>query len=219
MEDQKQNPKQLKQGVPPPSAPAVSELETPEDRAMREARIANEALVGATLIAITGPKVGINGALRYLADYLGPDVAEMDPVERIMREQFVVAHHQVLHLHHKITLCKSDDGVRIVSAAASRLLGEMRRLAVVIRNFRTGPAHRSFQVIGQQNNVAKGDQQVSFTDAGHGKQSSAVIDRPAVEPQVESASSRISGYGNVHEESEPGGSRSTQRTEAAALVG
>lgn len=111
-----------------------------------------------------------------------------DPVERMMIEQLALAHHRVAQLHVQAEQAKTTEEVKTYSAAAARLTGEFRRLALGLRQYRQPISTKHFTVVKQQN-LANGHQQVAYLDQSG---SAASQDKnPSIEGRTEQASNRL----------------------------
>jgi hypothetical protein len=67
-----------------------------------------------------------------------------DPVERMLLEQLAVAHFRTAQLHVLAGQAKGTEAVKLLTAAAARLLGEFRRTALALRAYRgEAPAGRA----------------------------------------------------------------------------
>lgn len=94
-----------------------------------------------------------------------------DPVEQILLEQLMLAHHRLAQLHERASEATRPEAVRILNGAAARLLGELRRLALSIRLYRAPMGSRTFSVVHQQNVVAgAGSQDVKYVDQSAGRE-------------------------------------------------
>jgi hypothetical protein len=138
---------------------------------MEEGKNVRQLLVPSTLSAMVGEQVlGLYGAKAVLDTIKAEAGRPADPIERMMIEQFSLAHHRLAILNANATNAKAPECVRVYNAAASRLLGELRRMALAIKAYREPAAQRSFSVINQQNVVAGGHQQVAYVDGGRGRE-------------------------------------------------
>jgi hypothetical protein len=142
----------------------------------------------------------------------------------MLLEQLALAHQRVAKLHVQAEEAKSADTAKVYVTAAIRLTGELRRLALALRQYRDPLPKRSFTVIKQQN-LAAGRQQVAYVAQG---------DSPGKIPfdaDGELANRRL-GHAPASDfipESTTGGSRpaepalarsaDTRRTRATAAVG
>ena len=75
-------------------------------------------------------KAYLAGVMRDLGD-------PPDPVERVLVEQLVLAHFRVAQLHAAAGNAAGLEATRLLTAAASRLLGELRRTALGLKAYRT----------------------------------------------------------------------------------
>jgi len=108
-----------------------------------------------------GNEVGPSGFKLYLDQLVQDAGAPTDPVERMLLEQLALAHQRVAKLHAQAEEAKSADAAKVYLVAAIRLTGELRRLALAVRQYRDPLPKRSFTVIKQQN-LAAGRQQVAY---------------------------------------------------------
>ncbi len=88
-----------------------------------------------------------------------------DPVEVMLVEQISLAHHRVAQLHAQAEQSKTIEGAKVYSTAATRLTGEVRRLALALKQYREPSGKKQFTVVRQQN-VSAGGQQVAYLDQG-----------------------------------------------------
>ena len=204
--------------TPPPNP----EPQPPDWRkkALNEARNARDFIIPACLASIVGTQnVDVTGARVYFNGFLRDAGAPVDPVEKILLEQLLLAHHRLAQLHAKAEVATGPEHIKILNAAASRLLSEVRRMALAIRQYRSPISPRQFSVVHQQNVVAAGDQQVSYVD-----QSSAAGDKVTLSARSEvETEPKNNGYGGrlgdrLGEKGEgPGQGR--RREKPATLVG
>lgn len=73
----------------------------------------------------------------YLEQVLEEAGSPTDPIERMLIEQTCLCHFRVAQLHVGAGQAKGVEAVKMYSAAASRLLGEMRRTALSLRAYRS----------------------------------------------------------------------------------
>jgi hypothetical protein len=189
---------------------------SPQETALRQAWAARELIIPGCLSLILDTRtVGAAGAKVFLNSFLRDAGSPTDPIEIILLEQLALAHFRLGQLHVRADAASDPDRLKILNAAAVRLLGELRRLALAIRQYRLPHAARSFSVIHQQNITSGGDQQVAYMDKS----------TPA-QPEVSfSSDSKLSGSGdqsrdddNEHGEKPEARSRwAAQRMHAAAV--
>ena len=151
--------------------PAVAEAQTltPEQQAVMDqlqikAKIIRDmAFPAAMAAAIPLTKEIDSAAFKVYRDRLLQDAGSpTDPIEIMMVEQIMLAHHRVAQLHIKAEEARTVDEFKVYSTAATRLLGEMRRSALALKQYRQPTPNRQFTVIKQQNN-AQG-QQIAYLD-------------------------------------------------------
>ena len=103
----------------------------------------------------------------YLAGVLRDAGEPRDPIERMLIEQSVLAHHHLGHLYLRAGSATDAQELEAILGAAARLLGEFRRTALALRSYREPAA--SPKVLVAQQNIAAGDQQVAYLAAGAGE--------------------------------------------------
>lgn len=118
-----------------------------------------------------------------------------DPIERMMIEQMVLAHHNIGRFHVKAAAAESTEEVEVYTAAAARLLAEFRRGFLAVRKCRELPGKRSFTVVKQQN-VAQ-SQQVALIESSEPAQIEGLKERGSKKiGDSELGSKRVIGNGN-----------------------
>jgi hypothetical protein len=145
-----------------------------------DARMVAELMVPGALSVILGEELaGRVGVKLALENFLKRAGSPVDPVEQCLLEQYFLAHHRLARLQADASAAKNLEGSKILNSAAVRLLSELRRLALSIRQYRTPLASRSFSVIHQQNVAASGGQQdVNFVQDPAGKETLVCRDGP-----------------------------------------
>ena len=128
-----------------------------------DACVVRDLKIPAALAVIT-ETARSSGARVAMDEFLAEAGGSKDPLERILLQQVLLAHHRIADLHARAAEAKNLIVAKECSAAAARLTGELRRLILSIRVYRQPPAQRSFSVITQQNVVASGSQEVQYVD-------------------------------------------------------
>ena len=173
------------------STPRVPETSAPNptgdangewrQKALDQAWTAREMLFSACFSSVVGAEtVEAPGAKVYVNSFIRDAGEPTDPVELILLQQLLMAHHRVAQLHARAEGVTAPEAVKVLNAAASRLLGEVRRLALAIRQYRAPVSPRQFSVVHQQNVVASGKQQVTYVD-----QSSAALEKATLSARNE----------------------------------
>ena len=164
----------------PPPAPMPPGARTGASQAEIDARMVAELAVPGALSVILGEELaGRVGVKLAFEDFLKRAGAPVDPVEQCLLEQYFLAHHRLARLQADASAAKNLEGSKILNAAAVRLLSELRRLALSIRQYRAPLAARAFSVIHQQNVAASGGQQdVKFVQDPAGKETLVCRDGP-----------------------------------------
>lgn len=148
--------------APVPTTPSLPSNTTaaPKQRD-RGAYMLDQIIVPGALADLVGLNdINVLAAKDYLEKLLKDAGNPQDPVERILLEQLALAHFRLAGLHARAASATHVEQIRVFSAAAARLLGEIRRLALSIKTYREPPREKSFSVVHQQNVVTNGDQKV-----------------------------------------------------------
>src|SRR5262245_28395803 len=107
------------------------------DQILREAMTARDLLIPSALTAMLNtPDVGPLGTKCYVDSFLRDAGSPSDPIEIMLLQQMLMAHHRVSQLHLRAERTQSPEHLKILNAAAARLLGEVRRLALAIKVYR-----------------------------------------------------------------------------------
>lgn len=152
-----------------PATPHTRELTAEEQvilaRAERKADIIRTlAFPAAMATAIpVGKDIGAAAFKVYQDRLLREAGSPTNPVEIMLLEQLSLAHLRVAQLHAQAELAKSIEETKVCSTAATRLTGEVRRLALALKAYREPGGKRQFTVVRQQNVSAAG-QQVAYLD-------------------------------------------------------
>jgi hypothetical protein len=89
--------------------------------------------------AIRRTETEILGYDRYVTDLLQEAGNPSDPVERMLVEQLVLAHHKIGSLHAEAAGAKGT-AAALCNAAAARLMAEFRKSALALKTYRTSSA-------------------------------------------------------------------------------
>ena len=121
---------------PPPGLD--DERHAAAQRAAHMGEVVRQAFVPGCMASALGTNGLFDGrAFRvYLDNFLRDAGAPTDPLERLLLEQAAFASLRVADLHTQAAGAKSVDAVKVFTAAAARLLGEVRRLAVTLKVYR-----------------------------------------------------------------------------------
>lgn len=66
-------------------------------------------------------------------------------------EQMILAHHRLVNLQRKADEASTLEAIKVLNAAVVRLMGEFRRCALAIRQYRLPPGQKQFNLIKEQN--------------------------------------------------------------------
>lgn len=205
---------------PPPGASIALSFQPEYESFHKEAIIARDYVIPAALSQIIGPKqVSTMGAASYLTTVYPDGKTPADPVEKILLEQLVMAHHRSAMLNVRAHQAVNPECVAIYSTAAIRAGGEIRRTALAIRQYRQPSSSKSFSVIHQQNVAAgSGDQQVSYVDQSASGEEKVSFSCRQSELGGKQHDDSIAGrFAGQAEEPEPGECRQDQRREEATI--
>lgn len=153
-------------GNDPQNGPPLTVAENERLRqADHDATVIREYLFSATL-ATSMPvgEMSTAAAWRTFLDRLLKDAGNpSDPIEIMMIEQLVMAHFRVAQLNARAQDAQNVEAAKVFAAAAARMTGEFRRLALAVKQYRQPTKPRYFTVVRQQN-LAK-HQQVAYVAA------------------------------------------------------
>ena len=119
----------------------------------------------------------------YLQQLMEDAGQPSDPVVRIMLEQLAMAHHKIGRLNRLSAEATTLDEAKVNDAASACLLGELRRLALAIKEYRS-PAPTQHVTLVKQQNVAQ-HQQVALVD-GRSRDTGVEAARPEKKAYMES---------------------------------
>jgi len=112
-----------------------------------------------------------------------------DPIEVMLIEQLMMAHHNVGRLHMQAAAARDPEEARACNAAAVRLMAEFRRSALALRTYRVPAGPRHFTAV-KQLNLAGGGQQIALVEGRAGPGPEA----PLSSPDTELGSTRALGH-------------------------
>ena len=186
----------------------------------REGITARDLMVPLCISEIIGSDaVSIVGARTYLGSLYPNTERPTDALGQIMFDQIVVAHQRLLQLQLRAHEAQNVEVVKVLNHAATRLLGEIRRFALSIKQYRQPASAKSFAVIHQQN-VATGTagQQVSYVDQSSAEKTEASFSCRQSELEGNAHDEPFGGrFAGQTEEPAAGVGREDQRVEAPAM--
>jgi hypothetical protein len=192
---------------------------TPEEeaRGRLHAQLLRQVIIPAEIAAILGMNhIDPHGARAYMESVLQEAGNPADPIERMLIQQMILAHHRLIQIHGQAHLVKSIDQEEILNTGAAKLTAEFRRLALAIKEYRAPVQSKAVSVVHQQNVVSGGDQKVTYLDQSSrdGEKISARSEEEG-KPTSGGPNGRI--FRNI-EESEAGGGREAERQQTAAMA-
>ena len=115
------------------------------------ARIVREVVVPSCLAEVLpDPCIRPISAKLAMEGYLEDAGDSKDPIERMLIEQMVLAHHRLARLQVRAHGATNTELIKVLNAAAVRLMGEIRRFALSIRQYRLPPGQKQFNLIKEQ---------------------------------------------------------------------
>jgi hypothetical protein len=136
-----------------------------------QARAIEETSAAAVLATCLGKTFGTvfnsNAFKAYRDKMLEAAGHPTDPIEVMMVEQLLWAHHRVGDLHAQAAVATTMEAADMYSGAAVRLMAEYRKTSLALKEYRTPPAPKTVTVV-QQQNLAAGDQQVAYIEGKGG---------------------------------------------------
>jgi len=203
-----------------PPTTQVTEEQVEEAHAQNLKRMSSGAHLYTSTSRSLGHHTPPNAYLRYMHNTLREAGAPRDPVERMLIEQITLAHHNIGRLHSSAAAAKTVDEAKVYNAAAAKLLGEFRRTALALKQYREPTPARQYTMVRQQNIAAQ--QQVALVD-GRGEKQDVGEDSVHEKAIVNSkkGSNRVLEYRAVEqlvpEESTPSRRREEEPVEVARL--
>ena len=112
----------------------------------RDAEIVSEMSAAGTLAVVIGKS--LQNAVRpagfkvYRDQVLKAGGDPSDPLESMLLEQVMIAHHRILSLHAEAARAETSEMIEVLNAAATKLTAEMRRLCLAVREYRADRAEK-----------------------------------------------------------------------------
>src|SRR5262249_41618823 len=109
------------------------------------AEILREAVFPATMAAALSPsnQVEAGGYRVFLERIFEESGNPTDPIERMMIQQLALAHYRIGELHIEAANAKGTETTKLYTTATGKLLGEFRRLALALREYRSRPERKT----------------------------------------------------------------------------
>lgn len=173
------------------------------------------AALATCLSKTLGKVISSDGFKAYHDDILTACGRPKDPIEKMMVEQLLLAHHRIGDLHAQSACANDAEVVAVFNVAALRLMAEFRKTSLALREYRTPVAAPNVTVVRQQN-VAAGDQQIAYVDDNTvepPEKSDARSELGSNEPKAITHEQPI----NIIPQSTASGSRSAEPVEAGRI--
>lgn len=120
------------------------------------------AYVSAEFKGVSSSALPLESLDVYLQQLMEDAGQPSDPVVRIMLEQLVMVHHKIGRLNRLSADATTLEEAKVYDAGSACLLGELRRLALAIKDYRS-PTPTQHVTLVRQQNVAQ-NQQVALVD-------------------------------------------------------
>ena len=124
---------------PPPPPPPVL---TPEQQAEALRTFAPAAYLYGVTGAVLGPSMKVLGCQVHMDELTSKATSGTDPVETMLVQQLVWAHHAIGVLHVQAGTSKRAAEVTAYHAALARLMAEFRRSSLALKAYRQRPPRR-----------------------------------------------------------------------------
>jgi len=139
-------------------------------RAEAQAVALRDGLTASYLSQMTGGQANRAVMTAYMKNFVGDSKHPQDPVERVMLESLALAHVRLGKLQVQADGATTQDSQKILNTAALRFMGEIRKTALAIRQYRQTVVTRQFSVVHQQNIATGAKQDVRYVDQSIGSQ-------------------------------------------------
>jgi hypothetical protein len=208
------SPKKATASTPPPGRVFASQGE------LDAAIIGDLAMPGRLHSMLDMANVGPDGTRVYTEQFLTKATEREDPVERLILEQLLILHHRLLRLHDEASKATETEAIKVYNAAAARLSGEFRRLALALWKYRS-PAVTKTATFVKMQAVAE-HQNVRFVDqSSPGKADEGIVfaRRSEVEGKNPSGDPNEPDLNGIREERKTRNCRPDQRLQATTVDG
>ncbi|MHB9048664.1 MAG: hypothetical protein ACYC35_22335 [Pirellulales bacterium] len=158
----------MNRALPPPEPNAIAATDQETETTLDQQAGVVDEICGAGVLMTCLPKT-LGGFItaaayqRYRSNFLAKAAQPGDPLESMLAEQLLWAHHTIGQLHTKAASAQTAEEAGIYHSASARVMAEFRRTTLALREYRSPAVPRQVTVVNQQN-VAAGDQQVAYLD-------------------------------------------------------
>ena len=118
------------------AATPLSDSLTPEQKAENLHQLSGACYLHGATAGLLGVALDVRAWKAYLDNFLVDAGNPSDPLERLLLEQLVLAHHVVSRLEVQAALKERLEEVEAYLAAAARLMGEFRRSTLALQSYR-----------------------------------------------------------------------------------
>lgn len=188
-------------------------------QAHMDAAVVSELFIAGALAAVIGDSKLTKAGVKLAYDaYIAAAGNPADPIERMLVEQMLLIHYRLAGIHGQAAHAKTVEAEKILTTMAVRLLGELRRAALAVRQYRLPPGQKTFSVIHQQNVAASGGKQdVQYVDSRPDKETLTARDELSGKPADEGSLHEFRERVASGQEPGAGCSRPAERQVAAGL--
>jgi len=198
-------------------APAGKSEERPLTESQRQSNLVRDCVVPGYMQVVIGANAPLDktAALGYRDELIRDMGSPKDPLERMLIEQVGIAHVMVMRLHGLCATADNAERTALYATAAGRLLAELRRTIVTLRDYRTPPAKP--QVTIQQQNIARRQEIAYVTNPDEDRVSMTCRDK--IEGDNKQASNEEKHAADGHQIPSPGSRWSSEPLVAGAAHG
>jgi hypothetical protein len=177
-----------------PGETAPQAGQTPSQLFENQARAIEETFAGAILasgLTKSYAKVFDSNAFKVYRDrYLKAAGDPKDPVEIMLLEEIMWAHFSIGCLYSSVALLDEPEKIGMLTSASARLMAEVRRTSLALREYRSPVTPKQVTVVEQQN-IAGGDQQVALM---HGTSAESVPEKTTPDTELTSKPEKALSY-------------------------
>jgi len=156
----------------------------------------------------------VEGFKKLRDDFVQKGSTTNDPIEQLMLEQILLLHHRLARVHALAGKANDVEALRILSAAAARLSGELRRMVLALRSYRSPVVTKAVTFVKMQ--AVAENQDVRFIDSQAGSSEEKIV---IARTEVAGNNGKSEGFDNISDNpiTRPSDRWAPERLEAAAL--
>ena len=156
----------------------------------------------------------VEGFKKRRDDFVKEGSTTNDPIEHLMLDQILLLHHRLARLHGQAGIANAMETLRILNAAAARLSGELRRMVLALRSYRSPIVTKAVTYVKMQ--AVAENQDVRFIDGQAGSSEEKIV---IARTEVAGNNGKSEAFNNISDNpiTSPSDRWAPQRLEAAAL--